>query len=91
MDVKKCSLCGLCSTLCPVRNIRENKAGYPIWGRDCLMCFTCEMECPEEAITSLQSSWIFRPFMTYNVRKASQDPSISHVRVTHRGGRTIRV
>jgi hypothetical protein len=49
------------------------------------------MECPEEAIASLQNSWAFRPFMKHNVRKASEDPSVTHVKVTHRNGRTTRV
>ncbi len=89
VDVQKCNVCRLCVARCPVGNITENKGGYPIWGRNCLLCLTCEMECPEEAIVSLQSSSAFRPFLKYNVRKASQDPSISHVRVTHRHGRTI--
>jgi flavodoxin/Pyruvate/2-oxoacid:ferredoxin oxidoreductase delta subunit len=90
VDVQKCNVCGLCMARCPIGNITENKAGYPTWGRNCLLCLTCEMECPEEAIISLQSSSVFRPFMKYNVRKASHDPSVPHARVTHRRGHTIR-
>ncbi len=90
VDAQKCSACGLCAAHCPVGNITEDKAGHPIWGRNCLLCVTCEMECPEEAIISVQSSSLFRPFLKYNVRKASQDPSIPHVKVTHRHGRTTR-
>jgi hypothetical protein len=29
--------------------------------------------------------------MKYNVRKASEDPSVAHVKVTHRNGRTTRI
>jgi len=90
VDVKKCNACGLCMAHCPVGNITESKAGHPVWGRNCLLCLMCEMECPEEAIISLQSSSVFRLFIQYNVRKASHDPSIPHARVTHRRGRTIR-
>jgi flavodoxin/Pyruvate/2-oxoacid:ferredoxin oxidoreductase delta subunit len=91
VDAQKCNMCGLCAARCPVGNIKENKAGYPKWGRNCLLCLTCEMECPQEAITSLQTSRAFRPFMKYNVRKASEDPSVAHVKVTHRNGRTTRI
>ena len=90
LDAQKCNACGLYEARCPVRNITEDKSGHPVWGRNCLLCLTCEMECPEEAILSLQSSSVARLFMKYNVRKASQDPSITHIRVTHRRGRTIR-
>jgi flavodoxin/Pyruvate/2-oxoacid:ferredoxin oxidoreductase delta subunit len=91
LDVQKCNMCGLCAARCPVGNVTESEAGYPVWGRNCLLCLTCEMECPEEAIASLQNSWAFRPFMKHNVRKASEDPSVTHVKVTHRNGRTTRV
>jgi ferredoxin len=90
VNMKKCNVCGLCATGCPVGNIAQNEARYPIWGRNCLLCLACEMECPEEAIISVHSSPAFRISAKYNVRKASQDPSISHVGVTHRRGRTIR-
>jgi len=90
VDVKKCNACGLCMARCPVGNITEGKAGHPVWGRNCLLCLTCEMECPEEAIISLQSSSVFRLFIKYNVRKASHDSSVPHARVTHSRGRTIR-
>jgi flavodoxin/Pyruvate/2-oxoacid:ferredoxin oxidoreductase delta subunit len=59
VDDQKCNMCGLCAARCPVGNIKENKAGYPVWGRNCLLCLTCEMECPEEAITSLQTQGPF--------------------------------
>ncbi|MBM4444070.1 MAG: hypothetical protein FJ020_02045 [Chloroflexi bacterium] len=91
VDQQKCNMCGLCAARCPVGNITEDKAGYPVWGRDCLLCLTCEMECPEEAIASLQTSRAFLPFMKHNVRKACEDPSVTHARVTQRNGRTIRV
>ncbi len=91
VDRQKCNLCGLCAARCPVGNISQNQAGYPRWGRYCLMCLTCEMECSEDAITSVQGWSAIRPFVTYNVQKASQDPSISHVRVNHQHGRTTRI
>jgi len=88
VDADKCTACGLCTKLCPTGNITENKGGRPVWGRDCLLCLTCEIKCPQDAITSPVSWLLFRPFMIYNVRHASRDPSLDHVRVIHSRGRT---
>lgn len=87
----KCTACGLCIQECPTGNIAEDKEGRPVWGRDCLGCLYCEMNCPEEAITSPASWPLFTSFMKYNVRHASQDPSLDYVRVKHSQGRTERV
>jgi len=83
-----CTSCGLCIRLCPTGNLREGEEGRPIWGRDCLLCLTCELRCPADAITS-PSSWpLLRPFAIYNVRQASRDSSLDYELVTHRQGRT---
>ena len=88
VDAKNCTACGVCAKLCPTGNITEDQNGRPVWGRDCLLCLTCELKCPEEAIISLASWPLFRPFTTYNVRRAFQDQSLDHVRVIHSHGRT---
>lgn len=88
IDRATCNGCGLCARLCPTRNIAADSTGRPAWGRDCLLCLTCEMKCPKDAITSPLSWPLFLPFMMYNVYHASRDPSLSHVRVTHRRGKT---
>jgi flavodoxin/ferredoxin len=91
LDKEKCDACGLCMKMCPRANISEDKDGYPVWGRNCLLCLTCEMKCPKDAITT-PISWPFiRPIMKYNVSHASRDPSLDHVRVTHSKGRTRRI
>jgi flavodoxin/Pyruvate/2-oxoacid:ferredoxin oxidoreductase delta subunit len=87
-NVKKCNRCGLCIKLCPTRNVTEGKDGYPKWGRNCMMCFTCELKCPKDAIGSPIDWPIFRPLLYYNVRRASRDRSLDHVRVIHIGGQT---
>ena len=87
-DVKKCTRCGLCIKVCPVGNINEDKEKYPAWGRNCMACFTCELKCPKDAVRSPIDWPIFRPFLLYNVRRASRDPLLDHVRVVHINGRT---
>jgi Pyruvate/2-oxoacid:ferredoxin oxidoreductase delta subunit/flavodoxin len=83
-----CNACGLCMKLCPTRNIAADQEGRPVWGRECLACLTCELKCPREAITSPLSWPLMKPFMVYNVHRASRDPALSHVRVRHTNGRT---
>jgi flavodoxin/ferredoxin len=91
VDKKECTRCGLCIKLCPSKNIAEGRDEYPVWGRNCLMCFTCEMKCPKDAVGSALDWFVFRPLLNYNIRRASKDPSLDHVRVTHSKGRTKTV
>lgn len=46
----KCVGCGLCSQICPMKNIeiKDNKA---IAGNKCTMCYRCISKCPQRAIT----------------------------------------
>lgn len=45
----KCNRCGVCSRVCPSRNI-EVDAGKPVWKHACEQCFSCLQWCPREAI-----------------------------------------
>lgn len=45
----KCDRCGLCSRVCPVRNI-EIIDGKSVWQHHCEQCFACLQWCPKEAI-----------------------------------------
>jgi flavodoxin/Pyruvate/2-oxoacid:ferredoxin oxidoreductase delta subunit len=89
IDKTKCTMCGKCVKLCPVSNIVIGKDDYPVWGSKCLLCLTCEMKCPESVITSAVDWFLLRPFFWYNVRQASLDSSIDHVKVVHRFGKTL--
>ncbi len=88
VDARQCNACGLCAKLCPTGNVAPDGHGRPVWGRNCLLCLTCERRCPRDAITSPVSWPVFLPFLVYNVRHASRDPALSHARVVHRRGRT---
>jgi flavodoxin/ferredoxin len=88
VDAESCTACGICVELCPTGNIAEGEDGRPVWGRDCLLCLTCEMKCPEDAIASPANWPLFHPFVTCNVRRAVRDPALDHVRVIHSRGRT---
>ena len=50
IDKEKCIGCGLCSQLCPMKNvsIADHKA---VSGNRCTMCYRCISQCPKEAIT----------------------------------------
>lgn len=88
VDARKCSACGLCTELCPTANITTDRDGHPAWGRSCLLCLTCELKCPKDAITSPVSWPLLIPFLAYNVYHARRDPALDHVRVVHHRGRT---
>lgn len=83
--------CDLCIRQCPVQNILRGGDGKLVWGRKCLLCLSCEMNCPEDAITSPVSWAVFRPFMNYNTRHALQDPALDSVKVIHKRGQTMRL
>ena len=84
---KKCNACGLCVKRCPMNNIAQDESGRPVWGRNCIGCFACEMNCPKDAIGSPVVWFLFWPFIAYNVRTAAADPTLDHARVKHANGR----
>lgn len=83
--------CDLCIRQCPVQNIHRGANGKLVWGRKCLLCLSCEMNCPEDAITSPVSWPVFRPFMIYNTRHALQDSALDSTKVIHKRGQIIRL
>lgn len=87
---KECNACGLCIKECPTKNILKDKNGRPKWGRDCELCLTCEMKCPQDAILSAGSLPIFLPFLKYNVHNASLDRELDYAKVIHQHGKTKR-
>lgn len=70
MDTKTWIACGLCIKLCPTGNITEDGDEHPAWGRNCLLCLTCELKCPKDAITSPVSCPFtsFQPLHSPSVR-----------------------
>ncbi len=91
VNPEACSSCGMCIRLCPTGNLTAGRDGLPRWGRDCLLCLTCELKCPQEAIISPLSWAIFKVFISYNVREALKSPDLDWVRVSHSKGRTVRL
>jgi flavodoxin/NAD-dependent dihydropyrimidine dehydrogenase PreA subunit len=83
--------CDVCIKQCPVENIKRGADGRLVRGRGCQLCLSCEMTCPEDAITSPVSWPIFRPFILYNVRHGARDPMLDSARVVHKNGQTQRV
>jgi flavodoxin/ferredoxin len=90
LNKQKCNVCGLCIKQCPTGNIIGDMKGRPVWDRRCLICLSCEMNCPQEAIMSPINWPVFQPVIRHNVRRASQDPALDHIRVKHSRGRTRR-
>ena len=69
---RKCTHCGECIRKCPVRNIAEKSNGKLKWETNCMMCCTCELCCPENAIHSAADWILFAPFMKYNIRSSKK-------------------
>ncbi len=46
----KCTICGVCLELCPMRCIKANDTGHPVWEGPCTMCLSCLHRCPAQAI-----------------------------------------
>ena len=54
IDIEKCTGCGACLNSCPVDVFRvEATTGkaVAVYARDCQVCFLCEDDCPEKAIS----------------------------------------
>lgn len=82
-----CDNCGICIKKCPVNNITEKSNGKLTWHSDCILCATCELSCPKDAIHCAFDWIIFAPFMHYNIRK-SKNKQIPFAKVEHSGGKT---
>lgn len=50
IDNDKCTLCGICTHICPADNI-EIKSDAVIFGNSCLSCYACYHRCPENALS----------------------------------------
>ena len=48
-----CKSCGICIALCPKKVYDKNENGGPLIARpdDCIGCLTCEVHCPDFAIS----------------------------------------
>ncbi len=47
---EKCTACGLCMSICPMRCIKSDDNGHPLWEGTCTMCLACLHRCPVAAI-----------------------------------------
>ena len=58
IDKKKCIKCGLCINKCQMHNIYKNKKGNIKFHHKCMMCMSCTLNCPKDAIKmGLFNSW----------------------------------
>ncbi len=52
VDATRCTHCGRCAKVCPIKNIVMNDENMPTWKRDgtCTNCMACYHHCPVHAI-----------------------------------------
>jgi ferredoxin/flavodoxin len=87
---KNCDSCGVCVAACPTHNIRLETGKMPSWGRDCLLCATCQLKCPQDAVHTPYDWSVFAPLLDYNVRDAVR-AQIPFELTTHSHGVTRRI
>ncbi|MCU0600048.1 MAG: EFR1 family ferrodoxin [Desulfobacterales bacterium] len=90
-DPNKCSSCKLCEKICPKHNISFDGNGMPKWGHDCILCFYCELKCPEDAVSTPADWIIFAPLIQFNIYHHNVKESCEYVRVKHHKGKTQRI
>jgi ferredoxin/flavodoxin len=86
----RCDGCGICINACPTHNIVADLSHRPVWHNQCLLCATCQLKCPRDAITSPFDLAILSPFMNYNIHMARKK-KIPFARVRHSEGKTVRI
>jgi flavodoxin/NAD-dependent dihydropyrimidine dehydrogenase PreA subunit len=84
---KSCNKCGICVKKCPIANISETGNGKLKWQSNCMLCLSCELSCPKDAIRSAFDWIIFAPFMHYNISRSKNNVPFAHV--IHRKGKTV--
>lgn len=53
IDSSKCNGCGICVDICNMDVLRQNPSdnkAYIAYLEDCMTCFECHLQCPENAI-----------------------------------------
>ena len=81
-----CIGCGKCVEECPQNNIILNNRKRPQWGKNCELCFMCEMVCPLQAVNSIVDMTIFQPILKYNVKNGINDDNIDHTKISYKNG-----
>lgn len=78
VDEEACISCGKCVDVCPTKNILLDDDGLPEWGRDCILCLSCEIVCPEDAISCILDSRLMGRIIDYNITKGIEDPDVAY-------------
>jgi flavodoxin/ferredoxin len=80
-DKARCNGCGLCVEKCPTQNITMQNEQMPVWGHECVLCCNCQIQCPQQAVNTPLSWFLFTPFMWYNIFKTKRRVPFAKVQV----------
>ncbi|MBS3796029.1 MAG: EFR1 family ferrodoxin [Candidatus Thorarchaeota archaeon] len=76
VDKDACINCGTCVDACPTNNIELDEEGFPKWGQNCILCLSCEIACPEDAVSSMLDSSLMSPIIKYNISQGKDNPDV---------------
>ncbi|MGV9169575.1 MAG: EFR1 family ferrodoxin [Promethearchaeia archaeon] len=78
VDEEACIHCRKCVDACPTDNVRVDEEGFPEWGQNCVLCLSCEIACPEGAISCILDSQLLSPIIDYNIAKEMENLEPHH-------------
>jgi len=75
IDKEKCTGCGICMDICPTDTFRidaDTRKADIAYPEDCITCYICEMQCPQDAIYVHPFKEVMPPVIEYERGERSE-------------------
>ena len=90
IDQEKCRKCKRCLQSCSFGVYEFHDRVIPDNDK-CVACNRCVTMCPESAVACPIDWALFRPFISWNVKRALRDPLLDRTPVALRRGKVVRL